>query len=91
MQCNIFSNAYIFFTLLSSRHRKPPRREIMHPTDCNTELVVVNLQDLTLDVEVLHLSLESQKIEGLVNQHQDLAQPQGQVLARLYAAVVSTS
>ena len=77
------------FLLCRCRHRRSHHHEILHPTDCNTALVVVNLQDLTLDVQVLPLSLESQKIESLVNQHQDLARTQGPVRARLCAAAVS--
>ena len=78
-----------FFTLLPSRPRRLHQQEILHQIDCNTGLVVVNLQDPMLDVQVLHLSLESQKIESLVNQHQDLDRPRGQVVVHLYAAVVS--
>ena len=85
----LFLNVTLFFTLLPSRHRRSLQQEILHQTDCNTGLVVVNLQDQMLDVQVLHLSLESQKIESLVNQHQDLVRLQDQVPARQYAAVVS--
>ena len=87
----LFINATFFFTLLPSRHRRSHQQEILHQSDCNIGLVVVNLQFSTLDVQVLHRSLENRKIESLVNRHQDLVRPRGQVLARLYAAVVSTT
>ena len=80
-----------FYNLLASRHRRLHQQEILHQIDCNTGLVVVNRQDPMLDVQVLHLLLESRKIESLVNQHQDLVRPLGQVPAHLYAAVVSTA
>lgn len=80
-----------FYNLLASRHRRLHQQGILHQIDCNTGLVVVNRQDPMLDVQVLHLSLEIRKIESLVNQHQDLVRPLGQVPAHLYAAVVSTA